>query len=104
MSTNLTDLENLAYYRVLRPAQVVELIGLSRATIYRLMGEDGFLRSVEIGKGAIGWYAGEVLRWLATRPRREKGLRDAPNHGAQWKAPKLESDIASGTTSNQRPC
>lgn len=93
MSTELTDPEKLAYYRILRLAEVVELTGLSRATIYRLMGEGGFPSSVEIGQVAIGWYAGEVLEWLATRPRREKGSSGASNPGSHGGGGNLEAPV-----------
>lgn len=87
MSTELTDLEKLAYYRIMRLGEVMELTGLSRATLYRLMSEDAFPQSVEIGKGAIGWHAGEVLEWLATRPRREKALKPSASGGGDLGAP-----------------
>lgn len=41
--------------RVLRLRQVTEMIGLSRATIYRLMKIKRFPQSITLGIKAVGW-------------------------------------------------
>ena len=52
---------------VMRMKTVVQLTGLSRASIYRLMGTDEFPRSFKIGKTASGWLAAEIHSWINDR-------------------------------------
>lgn len=53
--------------KVIRMAQVIELTGLSRATIYRHMDKDIFPRPIRLGERSVGWIEEEVLAWLASR-------------------------------------
>ena len=53
--------------RILRRPEVEALIGLKRSTIYAMMAEGSFPKSVLIGKRAIGWQESAVLGWLAKR-------------------------------------
>jgi prophage regulatory protein len=53
--------------RLLRIAQVLELVGLKKATIYQLHQKGEFPRSVKITKRAVGWVEEEVQRWIAER-------------------------------------
>ena len=63
--TTLTD------KRVLRREEVVALVGLSRSTIYKLIGRGEFPRPVQLGQRATGWRADEVAEWLESRERTE---------------------------------
>ena len=53
--------------RLLRMADMVEKIGVSKGTIYGLMRTQGFPRSFKIGTRATGWLAHEVEAWLERR-------------------------------------
>ena len=61
--------------KVLRPAEVVERIGLSRATIWRLEREGDFPRKVVLSKNSTGYFEHELNEWLANRQ-----LTDAERH------------------------
>jgi prophage regulatory protein len=53
--------------RILRLHQVAETVGLSRASIYRLMNLGLFPKSVRIGMKAVGWVQAEVEMWIIER-------------------------------------
>lgn len=53
--------------RILRLNQVTEAIGLSRASIYRLMKMDRFPKSITIGIKAVGWVESEIEMWITER-------------------------------------
>ena len=54
--------------KILRRSEVVARVGLSRATIYRMISSGEFPRSVRIGVRATGWRSDEVEEWLASLP------------------------------------
>ena len=56
--------------RLLSRKQVLETVGLSYPTLWRMMRECQFPRSVVIGSNRVAWYAAEVDEWLGSRPRR----------------------------------
>ena len=52
----------------LRMPAIVRLTGLGRSTIYRLMAESKFPRSVRLGDRAVAWRRSDVDRWSEERP------------------------------------
>ena len=67
MNTNPVD-------RVLRWREFRGRIGLSRATIWRMVRSGGFPKPVVLGPQSVGWLEREVNAWLATRA----ALRETP--------------------------
>lgn len=59
-----TSIEDMA---ILRLPEVKRLTGLSRSTIYKMISEGKFPRSVSLGSRAVGWRAVNILAWLQTR-------------------------------------
>ncbi|RSU73145.1 hypothetical protein BRX37_16460 [Sphingomonas sp. S-NIH.Pt3_0716] len=53
---------------VLRTPEVTSLTGLSRSTIYRLMGDGSFPRQRKLGPNSVGWLHGEIANWINSRP------------------------------------
>jgi predicted DNA-binding transcriptional regulator AlpA len=53
--------------RVIRLKEVCRQTGLSRASIYRLMGARDFPRSHPLSPGTVGWSELEVQQWIAKR-------------------------------------
>ncbi|HVT15271.1 MAG TPA: AlpA family transcriptional regulator [Thermoanaerobaculia bacterium] len=53
--------------RVIRLKEVCRQTGLSRASIYRLMGARDFPRSYPLSPGTVGWSELEVQKWIAKR-------------------------------------
>ena len=54
--------------KILRLPALLARVGLSHATIYRMISSGEFPRSVRIGVRATGWRSDEVEEWLASRP------------------------------------
>jgi prophage regulatory protein len=50
--------------RILRLPELMEVTGLSSATIYRRIAAGRFPRAVALGKNARGWKASAVTAWL----------------------------------------
>jgi prophage regulatory protein len=53
--------------RILRMPQVVAITGLSRSTVYRLIGEGRFPRQRVLSARAVGWLESELQAWLQAR-------------------------------------
>ena len=52
---------------ILRLPALRARVGLSHATIYRMISNGEFPRSVRIGVRATGWRSDEIDDWLASR-------------------------------------
>ena len=59
---------SVAEKRALKLKEVVGLVSLSSATIYRMISSGEFPRPVRIGVRATGWRSDEIEKWLASRP------------------------------------
>lgn len=53
--------------RILRLKEVIQAIGLSRSSIYRMMEQGTFPRPFKLGTAAIGWDLAEIEFWLTER-------------------------------------
>lgn len=72
-----------AFWRI---ARVTEETGLSRATIYRLLGRGEFPQRNQLSARAVGWWSDEVERWKRDRGNAALaiapvGQRSAPRGG-----------------------
>ena len=54
---------------ILRVADVVGLLKISRATLWRWQRSGRFPKPVRLGPNSIGWHDSEVRAWLEARPR-----------------------------------
>jgi prophage regulatory protein len=61
--------------RFLRINDVVATVGLSRATIYRLIANEKFPKQVRLTPQCIGWWQAAVDEWVRAR------LSEAPKGG-----------------------
>jgi prophage regulatory protein len=52
----------------LRIAVVMDLTGLGRSTIYRLMADDQFPPPVRLTKRLVAWRRADVEHWFDSRP------------------------------------
>ena len=43
------------------------LLGLSKATIYRLLKRNRFPKSIKLGPRAVGWRLKDIDEWIASR-------------------------------------
>ena len=61
---------NLSLYpQTLRIKQVIQLTGLPRASIYRLMALAQFPKNFKLSTAAVGWDMAAVELWLSERKR-----------------------------------
>lgn len=67
----------MAIDRYLRVKQVIELTGLSRATIYNLEKAGAFPKKVALGERAVAWQESEIKQWMASRKFIQKTGREA---------------------------
>jgi predicted DNA-binding transcriptional regulator AlpA len=69
--------------RLLSKGEVLAKVGLSYVSVWKLIREGAFPRSVVIGGGKNAWLEHEVDAWIAALPRRRlKGQTDGvPHHG-----------------------
>jgi prophage regulatory protein len=53
--------------RFLRMSEVKSRVGLSKATIYRLVAKGCFPRSIRLGEASVAWLEEDVIAWIAAR-------------------------------------
>ena len=54
--------------KLLRRAEVEDLVGLATTSVYRLMRAGSFPEPVRVGARAVRWRAADLDEWLASRP------------------------------------
>jgi prophage regulatory protein len=59
--------------RYLRIAEVEQLVGLSKSTIYAMIAEGQFPPQVHIGKRAVRWLSLDIEAWIADRRQSRSG-------------------------------
>lgn len=57
------------HYRIMRLRDVVQLTGLSRASIYRMIRAETFPGQFKLGSNSVGFLSTEVEQWLLDRMR-----------------------------------
>ena len=53
---------------ILRRSEVLARVGLSQATLYRLISRGMFPRPVRVSTRRTGWRSDEIEDWLVSRP------------------------------------
>ena len=55
--------------QILRKKDVLKIIGLSAATLWRLQREGQFPQSISLtGNRAVGWHEADIAEWMENRP------------------------------------
>ena len=49
---------------ILRMKDVCSELGVSRASVYRLLQSEGFPKPLKLGKRAIGWERDQIQQWV----------------------------------------
>jgi len=62
--------------RVWRLPDVMTQTGLSRSTIYGMIGRGEFPRQFNLGPRAVGWSADDVLEWIDSKIRDAQKVRN----------------------------
>jgi prophage regulatory protein len=55
-------------HRLIRLKEVLQLVPLSRSTIYARMHAGTFPQSRDLGGGVVAWYESQVLEWIEALP------------------------------------
>ena len=55
--------------RLLPFKRVLEVTSLSRATLYRKIGDGSFPAPLKIGRSRIAWRERDIVDWIARQPR-----------------------------------
>jgi prophage regulatory protein len=53
--------------RIVRLPELLQLIGVSTASLYRWIGEGCFPAAIRLGKNSVGWKASAVQAWIDSR-------------------------------------
>ena len=56
---------------LLKIKEVSKQVGLSKATIYRLMKAGEFPRPISLSQARVAWRQADLNNWLASRPSSE---------------------------------
>jgi len=59
--------------RIIRLPEVIAKTGLGRSTIYKLISEDLFPKSVPLMPRVVGWIESEVEEWILERVAERDG-------------------------------
>ena len=51
--------------RILRVQEVLDRIGVSKATLYRMVKRGDFPKQCSLGRRAVGWHSQDVDAWFA---------------------------------------
>ena len=54
--------------RILRIADLVDQLGLSRTTIWRMRRAGDMPQPIQLSANTVGWHAHVIYRWLDNRP------------------------------------
>ncbi|MHB1643521.1 MAG: helix-turn-helix transcriptional regulator [Acidithiobacillus sp.] len=55
--------------KIIRFPEVVDITGLSKATLYRMLREGQFVPRVQISERNVGFRQSEVAKWVESRQR-----------------------------------
>ena len=57
--------------RIIRKQELIQITGLSYATLWRRERAGDFPQRLRLGPHAVGWRLDEIEDWMASRPRVE---------------------------------
>lgn len=58
-----------SHQRILRCRQVLARTGLSRSTLYALIGRGEFPNALRLSERSVGWLEHDVAQWIEARSR-----------------------------------
>lgn len=59
--------------KIVRLPSVMEVTGLSRSTIYKMISEQRFPTSVRLGQRSVGWLETDIAEWVESRITSSRG-------------------------------
>lgn len=73
----------MALDRVIRKPELLQITGVSIATIYRWIGEGHFPAPIRLGPNSTGWRESAIRQWLETREPTESRQFRPPGGGPE---------------------
>jgi prophage regulatory protein len=73
--------------RIIRLPELLRITGLSTASVYRKIAENGFPRPVRLGKNAVGWRAQSVVSWLESLEEVDPTAERGPSRSGSARDP-----------------
>jgi prophage regulatory protein len=67
----------------------MQLIGLSRMTIYRLELAGEFPKRRRLSKNSVAWLDTDIAQWAESRPRQSVEGKIGPDAGVRWSGLRL---------------
>ena len=62
-------MQRLNKHRIIRKPELLDSIGLSYPTVWRLEKAGKFPKRIQLGGNSVGWVESEIVEWLKSRPR-----------------------------------
>lgn len=62
--------------KIYRKKELCQLLGISSATLYRMVKAGSFPGSIRISENMVGWLAGDVDEWLHSLPKNKLEVRE----------------------------
>ncbi len=59
--------------KILKIHQVVEIVGISRSSVYNMVQRNDFPQPVKLGMRSSGWLQSEIDGWIAARASLRSG-------------------------------
>ena len=66
--------------RIVRKPELLAMIGLSDASIWRRERNNEFPRRIKLGGNSVGWLESEVLEWLSSKATDRQPARGPDRH------------------------
>jgi prophage regulatory protein len=60
--------------RIIRLKEVMDLTGLARSTIYKLISGELFPKPISLGDRCVGWVESEVHDWIVSKIQERDGM------------------------------
>lgn len=89
--------------KVLRVREVGSRVGVSKATLYRMIKSGRFPKPINVGARAVGWRTEEVDAWIAAQPYVGEGEVPHETLGRGRPQTQVDAERGDGRANPPRP-
>ena len=68
-------MQNQCRERIIRKPELLETVGLSYPTVWRMEKKGSFPRRLQVGENSVGWLWSEVYGWMKERAAEREAPR-----------------------------